>query len=389
MFGLSRTTDKLTTDEQIPLPQVLQTFRHKPYLITIHYAFQTHDKLAVVMDYVAGGDLGRQLYTNNVYDGQPVDAVRLHIAELVLAVEQLHELQFMHRDLRLEHVLLGADGHIKVTGFRYSKQESLGGEQPLTGYGGPVDNMAPELFIWHNDQDNRSVDWWSIGVMTFELLTKSKPFAIDVAGAADRRAIGQRMWKATLVLPAELPADARDFIKRMLHKDLRLRLQGYAQNAVKIKAHAFFRSIDWTALAEGRVEAPFRPAIDDEMDESKVSSEKTSVVEGAVGGDLYAEYEEYSFMGAELRVPKPRVVVPAAVAAPAAVEEAAAAAEEEGAAAWPAVLPVEFARPATVVAWPTALAATQPAAVAALPALLRTKPKDVQTLIANIPKVSA
>lgn len=99
--------------------QVLEFIRRSPFLVSVHYAFQTSTKLHLILDYISGGELFTHLYQR---DSFPEDAVRIYAGELILALESLHKRGIIYRDIKLENCLLDSEGHIKLTDFGLCKQ---------------------------------------------------------------------------------------------------------------------------------------------------------------------------------------------------------------------------------------------------------------------------
>uniref|UniRef100_A0A336MEQ0 non-specific serine/threonine protein kinase n=1 Tax=Culicoides sonorensis TaxID=179676 RepID=A0A336MEQ0_CULSO len=250
--------------------QVLEAVRKCPFLITMHYAFQTDSKLHLVLDYVNGGELFTHLYQREQFSE---DEVRVYIAEIVLALEQLHKLGIIYRDIKLENILLDKDGHIVITDFGLSKELLPDTNGRAHSFCGTIEYMAPEVVKNNSNGHDIAVDWWSVGVLTYELLTGASPFTIE----------GERNTQSEIsrrILRTEPPlrgmgAEVKDFIEKLLVKDPRRRLGGNAADASELKSHPFFNRINWSLLEQRKVAAPFVPRITDELDTSNFSEEFT------------------------------------------------------------------------------------------------------------------
>uniref|UniRef100_A0A8C4MLY8 non-specific serine/threonine protein kinase n=1 Tax=Equus asinus asinus TaxID=83772 RepID=A0A8C4MLY8_EQUAS len=136
---------------------VLELVRQAPFLVTLHYAFQTDAKLHLILDYVNGGEMFTHLYQRQHFKEAEV---RVYGGEIVLALEHLHKLGIIYRDLKLENVLLDSDGHIVLTDFGLKRTFS---------FCGTIEYMAPEI-IRSKSGHGKAVDWWSLGILLFELL---------------------------------------------------------------------------------------------------------------------------------------------------------------------------------------------------------------------------
>lgn len=136
--------------------------------------------------------------------------------------------------------------------------------------------MSPEVIRGGAEGHDFSVDWWSVGVLTYELLTGASPFTVD--GERNTQAeISKRILKNQPPIPEHLSAQARDFIKRLLVKEPSQRLGGGQSDASQLKTHPFLASINWTLLAQRRLKAPFKPKIRHELDVSNFAEEFTSM----------------------------------------------------------------------------------------------------------------
>lgn len=249
--------------------QVLESIEHSPFLVTMHYAFQTDSKLHIILDYVSGGELFTHLYNKEHFTE---DEVRIYIAEIIVALEQLHKLGIIYRDIKLENILIDANGHIVLTDFGLSRELVFENERAHS-FCGTIEYMAPEIVKSNQNGHDASVDWWSVGVLTFELLTGSSPFSSEEP--ATQTEISKKITNTEAVIPEHLSREAKDFIRKLLVKDPRRRLGGGKADASELKSHAFFKSINWRLLAEKKIAAPFKPVIEDELDTNNFSDEFT------------------------------------------------------------------------------------------------------------------
>eukprot|EP00041_Stephanoeca_diplocostata_P032120 m.1020680 g.1020680 ORF g.1020680 m.1020680 type:complete len:848 (+) comp24088_c0_seq4:224-2767(+) len=254
---------------------ILEAIQKGPFLIQLHYAFQTDDKLHLILDYVSGGELFSHLARQRSFC--EADA-RIYIAEILLAIEHLHGLGIIYRDVKLENILLDAEGHIVLTDFGLSKEIWHEGERTFS-YVGTVEYMAPEIAKATGDVDGhtKAVDWWSVGVLLYELVWGHTPFAVDENDDEDTNLIIlRRIVSHEPDFSGPYSPEIIDLIKKLLKKDPRERLGFGPEDAAQIKAHPFFQDINWTALREKKVIPPFRPNVQGDLDTSNFDAMFTS-----------------------------------------------------------------------------------------------------------------
>ncbi|XP_076312815.1 ribosomal protein S6 kinase alpha-5-like isoform X2 [Tachypleus tridentatus] len=254
--------------------QVLELIRQSPFLVTLHYAFQTDAKLHLILDFVSGGEL----FTHLAHRGNFSEAeTRFYVGEVILAIEHLHKLGIIYRDIKLENILLDAEGHVVLTDFGMSK-EFLPCEKVFRSYSccGTIEYMAPEMVRNSNSGHDFSVDWWSIGVLLYELLTGSSPFSCN-EDKSSHSEVSKRILHSNPPIPATISPDARDLINRLLVKDSRKRLGSGPRDASELKCHKFFQGMNWEALTQKKYPPPFIPCITGELDVGNFSEEFTSM----------------------------------------------------------------------------------------------------------------
>lgn len=231
---------------------ILESINRHPFVVKLYYAFQDHEKLYLILEYAQGGELFTRMLTERML---PEDKAAFYMAEMVLALEHLHRnVGVVYRDLKPENILLDADGHVLLTDFGLSKV-AVDGNHRCRSMTGTLEYMAPEVLL--QESYGTAVDWWSFGILGFDLLTGGSPFR-----ANNEAKIKYKILKQKLTLPFFLSPDARDLLTRLLRKDPKKRLGACMPKDMEtIKKHRFFRKIDWKKLELREVEPPIKPLI--------------------------------------------------------------------------------------------------------------------------------
>ncbi|KAM6130753.1 LOW QUALITY PROTEIN: ribosomal protein S6 kinase alpha-5 [Pterocles gutturalis] len=264
----AKTTEHTRTERQ-----VLEHIRQSPFLVTLHYAFQTDTKLHLILDYINGGELFTHLSHRERFSE---NEVQIYIGEIVLALEHLHKLGIIYRDIKLENILLDSDGHVVLTDFGLSKEFLTDENERAYSFCGTIEYMAPDIVRGGDTGHDKAVDWWSVGVLMYELLTGASPFTVD--GEKNSQAeISRRILKSEPPYPQEMSALSKDIIQRLLMKDPKKRLGCGPTDADEIKQHPFFQNMNWDDLAAKKIPAPFKPVIRDELDVSNFAEEFTEM----------------------------------------------------------------------------------------------------------------
>ncbi|GAB9473061.1 Agc protein kinase [Globisporangium polare] len=225
--------------------RVLSVASH-PFIVGLHYAFQTQAKLYFVLDYCPGGELFFHLSRMGKFDET---MSRFYAAELVVALEHLHSLGVVYRDLKPENILLDEMGHIKLADFGLAKDEVTEIDSGATSLCGTPEYLAPEVLA--RKGHGTAVDWWGLGMVLYEMLTGLPPWY-----TRNRQELFARIREAPLEIPKYLSADAASLIAHLLHREPEKRLG--SRGAAEVKAHRFFRSVDWDGLLWS--EPPFKPS---------------------------------------------------------------------------------------------------------------------------------
>eukprot|EP00644_Phytophthora_capsici_P009802 jgi/Phyca11/12359/fgenesh1_pm.PHYCAscaffold_108_\ len=242
---------------------VLGYVRH-PFIVGLNYAFQTSEKLYFVLDYCAGGELFFHLGKVQRF---PEHRARFYAAEITLAIEYVHNLDVIYRDLKPENVLLDENGHIRLTDFGLSKEGIQDDFSGANSFCGTPEYLAPEIL--NRSGHGRAVDWWSLGALLYEMLTGLPPFY-----CRDRDRLFEKIRKGDLSFPKYLSPNAKDLLKKLLERDPTQRLGTGPTDAGEIKNHPFFAEIKWDALATGQLPPPWRPTFSGALDTSQFDREE-------------------------------------------------------------------------------------------------------------------
>lgn len=216
-----------------------------PFLVSLYYAFQTDTKFYLVLEYVPGGELFHRLQTECKI---PVNQVRLYIAEVAIALNYLHSIGIVYRDLKPENILISPQGHIKLTDFGLSKD--LDNDDKTNTFCGTPEYASPEVI--KRDYYGKEIDWWAVGVLTFELLYGRLPFE-----SKNKAKLFYNILNKEPAFPFFIDQTSASFIKMLLVKDPKMRA-GFKQ----IKRHPFMKDIDFDAVAQLHTEPEFIPQIE-------------------------------------------------------------------------------------------------------------------------------
>ncbi|CAH0604631.1 unnamed protein product [Chrysodeixis includens] len=240
---------------------ILEAVKH-PFIVELVYAFQTGGKLYLILEYLSGGELFMHLEREGIF---LEDTACFYLSEIILALEHLHSLGIIYRDLKPENVLLDAQGHVKLTDFGLCKEHIQEGIVTHT-FCGTIEYMAPEILT--RSGHGKAVDWWSLGALMYDMLIGQPPFTGD-----NRTKTIEKILKGKLMLPAYLTQDARDLIRRLMKRSETQRLG--AQGAAAVRGHAFFKHTHWDDVFARRLEPPIKPRLTSDDDVSQFDTRFT------------------------------------------------------------------------------------------------------------------
>ncbi|KAI6656885.1 Microtubule-associated serine/threonine-protein kinase 3-like [Oopsacas minuta] len=267
------------------VPQVyaerdILSLAENPFIVSLLCTFSTKKHYCLVMEYVEGGDVASLIEKVGTL---PVDMARMYFSEAVLALEYVHSYGIVHRDLKPDNMLITSEGHIKLTDFGLSKiglvtftatllEDNIRSRltenhfKESTVWGTP-DYIAPEVIL--GLEYDKAVDWWSMGVILYEMLEYFKPFKANTVDELFD-IITNEAYELTWVdeeLVERPPKAAEDLIKKLLTYQPKKRLGSTEQGGIEaVKSHPFFNGLDWNNLL--RIKAEFVPQLEGEYDTS-------------------------------------------------------------------------------------------------------------------------
>jgi len=252
-----------------------------PFIINLWGTFQDSTNLYMVMDFVPGGELFTLLRRSNRF---PDPVAKFYAAEVALALNYLHSLDIIYRDLKPENILLNFDGHIKIADFGFARWC----ETTVWTLCGTPDYLAPEII--GNARYNKSVDWYALGVLTFEMLSGLPPYhEPDISPV--------KLYEKITVGPAyikwpDFHPNAKDLILKLMEADPSKRYGNLRHGAGDVFAHRWFSEVDWDKLRNREIQAPYLPRINGDGDASafeRYPEIDASMQYGAFGPDPYGD----------------------------------------------------------------------------------------------------
>nr|BAE93682.1 protein kinase C, delta IV [Mus musculus] len=238
--------------------RVLALAWESPFLTHLICTFQTKDHLFFVMEFLNGGDLMFHIQDKGRFE---LYRATFYAAEIICGLQFLHSKGIIYRDLKLDNVMLDRDGHIKIADFGMCK-ENIFGEGRASTFCGTPDYIAPEIL--QGLKYSFSVDWWSFGVLLYEMLIGQSPFHGD-----DEDELFESIRVDTPHYPRWITKESKDIMEKLFERDPDKRL-GVTGN---IRIHPFFKTINWSLLEKRKVEPPFKPKVKSPSDYSNFDPE--------------------------------------------------------------------------------------------------------------------
>jgi len=237
---------------------------NSPFIVPLKFSFQSEQKLYLVLAFVNGGELFHHLQQEQRFNEE---RSRFYAGELLLALEHLHELDVVYRDLKPENILLDYTGHIALCDFGLCKLNMKDNDTTNTFCGTP-EYLAPEVL--NGSRYNRTIDWWTLGVLLYEMLSGLPPFYDETPDV-----MYQKILHNPLVFSDVVGTEARSILTGLLSRDPTKRLG--VNGAEEIKRHPFFlKHIDFKKLLRKKIQPPFKPKVASAVDVSNFDTVFTS-----------------------------------------------------------------------------------------------------------------
>ena len=217
---------------------------HNPFIVKLNYAFQTSEKLFLLLDYCPGGDLSKQLQIQTRFSEEKA---KFYICEIILALGELHKHNIIFRDLKPDNVVIDKEGHALLTDFGLSR-EGVVGKEIAKSFCGSIAYLAPEML--NRTGHGKAVDWYLLGVLFYELLVGVPPYF-----TRNQEQIFRNIQNAELYIPPFMSEKATNLIKSLLKRNPNERL-GSKRDVEEIKEHEYFADVDWEKVYERKYKPP-------------------------------------------------------------------------------------------------------------------------------------
>ena len=229
-----------------------------PFIVKLYGTYQNDSQLFFIQEYCPGGEMYFHLEKKGRFSHQ---LSRFYAAECLLAIEHLHSLSIIYRDLKPENLMLDSQGHIKLVDFGLARVGCSCSISGAKSFVGTTEYLSPEMVL--KNGHGLSVDWWALGMLLYEMLTGLPPWYSE-----EKQDVVYGILHEPLRRSSKLTRESYDLLLGLLQKSPAKRLGSGPSKAAEIKSHPYFVSINWQALAQKRIVPPFVPSISSSVDVS-------------------------------------------------------------------------------------------------------------------------
>lgn len=242
--------------------EILEKMDH-PFIVKLKFAFQDEHRLYMITKFLQGGELFFHLRKNGKFSEE---RTKFYACQIILALEYLHRNKVIYRDLKPENVLLDSKGNIKITDFGLSKifnhnrNSVLYNTTKAYTICGTPNYLAPEVLL--KQGYDKSVDWWSLGALIYEMLVGVSPFKCEKVSEK----LDLEIYLKPIDFPKVVSEQAKSLITGLLVKDPSRRLGSGNRDACSIKEHVFFENVNWDSVYHKKIAPPFFPDLKGDLD---------------------------------------------------------------------------------------------------------------------------
>eukprot|EP00917_Polyrhabdina_sp_WS-2016_P021973 GHVP01047593.1.p1 GENE.GHVP01047593.1~~GHVP01047593.1.p1 ORF type:complete len:276 (+),score=32.61 GHVP01047593.1:829-1656(+) len=250
---------KLKQERNIKNETTIHQLLCHPFIANMYSAFEDEKSIHMVMEYVAGGELFNYLRNSVRF---PIDSCRFYAAQIVMLFEYMHSEGYIYRDLKPENILLDLNGYLKVTDFGFAKKL----DNRTYSLCGTPEYLAPEII--QGQGYGKSCDWWSLGILIYELISGAPPFVEDNTAGMYEKILKGNISFSTKYFDLR----SKDLVRRLLTPNPEARLGCMEGGAFDVKNHSWFQNVNWNDILHRRCEPPYLPRVTYKYDTSNFDS---------------------------------------------------------------------------------------------------------------------
>jgi len=250
--------------------KILDSMKGYPFIVDYHAAWQDDKKAYLLMDFVNGFELFNLMQEKGSLS-EPV--VRLYAAEIVLALNHLHENRILYQDLKPENILIDRSGHIKLCDFGLSRIVAKNRELRVKTSCGTPEYLPPEIILLKKDH-GKAVDYWALGVLVYEMLYEVTPFYDSDRNQMYYNIVHQKLWFPIRnkcrrdIISSQISKECKSFIAGLLRRNEYERLGSRESGFEDLVSHPWFKSLEFEKVLSREILPEYVPVVKDKLDVS-------------------------------------------------------------------------------------------------------------------------